>query len=201
MFGRPCTQYVQKLWYFRCSPSVMTGEPVASNRRDGVPDRLVVEGLERLGGQRAGRGRLHAVDEGLGPGDAADGFSREAHSRRLGQAPTRAVVPVPRREPRTQAGGTSSQPSRSARVASSVRDAIPNRSNSRARCVSTVFAPIPSAAADLVVGAPLDDEPHHVELAARQARAGRSPRPDAERQPARRDPPDRVEELRDRARS
>ena len=32
VFGSPCTQYVQKLWYFRCSPSVMTGEPVASNR-------------------------------------------------------------------------------------------------------------------------------------------------------------------------
>jgi SRSO17 transposase len=26
------TQYVQKLWYFRCSPSVITGELVASNR-------------------------------------------------------------------------------------------------------------------------------------------------------------------------
>jgi hypothetical protein len=32
VFGIPWTQYVQKLWYFRCSPSVMTGEPVASNR-------------------------------------------------------------------------------------------------------------------------------------------------------------------------
>ena len=32
VFGSPCTQYVQKLWYFRCSPSVITGEPVASNR-------------------------------------------------------------------------------------------------------------------------------------------------------------------------
>src|SRR5580698_1425722 len=32
VFGSPWTQYVQKLWYFRCSPSVMTGEPVASNR-------------------------------------------------------------------------------------------------------------------------------------------------------------------------
>ena len=32
VFGRPCTEYVQKLWYFRCSPSVITGEPVASNR-------------------------------------------------------------------------------------------------------------------------------------------------------------------------
>ena len=32
VFGIPWTQYVQKLWYFLCSPSVMTGEPVASNR-------------------------------------------------------------------------------------------------------------------------------------------------------------------------
>ena len=32
VFGRPWTLYVQKLWYFRCSPSVITGEPVASNR-------------------------------------------------------------------------------------------------------------------------------------------------------------------------
>ncbi len=39
-------------------------------------------------------------------------------------------------------GGTSSQPSRTARIASSVRDATPRRSNSRARWVSTVFAPI-----------------------------------------------------------
>src|SRR5687767_2666905 len=31
MLGKPCTQYVQKLWYFRCSPSEITGEPVASN--------------------------------------------------------------------------------------------------------------------------------------------------------------------------
>jgi hypothetical protein len=31
-FGSPCTEYVQKLSNFRCSPSVMTGEPVASNR-------------------------------------------------------------------------------------------------------------------------------------------------------------------------
>jgi hypothetical protein len=32
VFGDPCTLYVQKLWYFLCSPSVITGEPVASNR-------------------------------------------------------------------------------------------------------------------------------------------------------------------------
>ena len=32
VFGSPWTQYVQKLWYFRCSPSVITGEPVASKR-------------------------------------------------------------------------------------------------------------------------------------------------------------------------
>ena len=30
--GSPCTGYVQKLWYFHCSPSVTTGDPVASNR-------------------------------------------------------------------------------------------------------------------------------------------------------------------------
>ena len=28
VFVSPCTEYVQKLWYFRCSPSVTTGEPV-----------------------------------------------------------------------------------------------------------------------------------------------------------------------------
>jgi hypothetical protein len=32
VFASPCTEYVQKLWYFRCSPSVTTGEPVASKR-------------------------------------------------------------------------------------------------------------------------------------------------------------------------
>jgi hypothetical protein len=32
VLGSPCTAYVQKLWYLRCSPSVMTGEPVASKR-------------------------------------------------------------------------------------------------------------------------------------------------------------------------
>ncbi len=31
VLGSPCTLYVQKLWYFLCSPSVITGEPVASN--------------------------------------------------------------------------------------------------------------------------------------------------------------------------
>src|SRR4051812_12812469 len=31
VFGKPCTQYVQKLWYLRCSPSVITGDLVASN--------------------------------------------------------------------------------------------------------------------------------------------------------------------------
>ena len=32
VLGSPCTEYVQKFSYFLCSPSVMTGEPVASNR-------------------------------------------------------------------------------------------------------------------------------------------------------------------------
>src|SRR5258706_29890 len=32
VFASPCTQYVAKLKYFLCSPSVTTGEPAASNR-------------------------------------------------------------------------------------------------------------------------------------------------------------------------
>jgi hypothetical protein len=32
VLASPCTLYVQKLWYLRCSPSVITGEPVASKR-------------------------------------------------------------------------------------------------------------------------------------------------------------------------
>src|SRR5688500_9236145 len=32
VFSRPWTEYVQKLSYLRCSPSVITGDPVASKR-------------------------------------------------------------------------------------------------------------------------------------------------------------------------
>ena len=98
-------------------------------------------------------------------------------------------------------GGTSSQPSRSARVASSVRDAMSNRSNSRRRCDSTVFAPIPSRAAISSFERPSTTSAHDVELALAQPHGRAGARPDAERQPAGRGPPDRVDELGDRARS
>jgi hypothetical protein len=70
-----------------------------------------------------------------------------------GRMSTVAITPLRRRdgakrcsqEERSwnQPDGTSSQPSRRARVASSVRELIPSRSNSRARCASTVRVVMP----------------------------------------------------------
>ena len=89
---RPATGYVAKLG-LRCSPSVTTGEPVASKRRTcrarhrrtgrRAPPRLIV----------AGGRRLHAVDQRLGPGDAADGFSGECHGSMLIDRPEAGRTP------------------------------------------------------------------------------------------------------------
>ena len=97
-------------------------------------------------------------------------------------------------------GGTSSQPSRSARVASSVREATPNRSNSAGEVRLDGLGADPERRADLVVAAAVDDEADDVVLARREADRARA-RPDGEGQPAGGDPPDRVEQLGESARS
>ena len=65
-----------------------------------VGDGVVVQGVELLGRDRPGGGRLHAVDERLGSGDAADGFGGECHggmlvdrSRAAGSQVRATVVP------------------------------------------------------------------------------------------------------------
>src|SRR6476661_7889847 len=77
VLGMPCTQYVQKLWYLRCSPSVMTGEPVASKRWR-VADRAFIAWF------KAGvvaTARRDGVDEARGPWNAADGLGGYRHGR------------------------------------------------------------------------------------------------------------------------
>ena len=74
VLGSPWTEYVQKLWYLRCSPSVMTGEPVASNARS------CRESPRRTTGQAGDRGRLGQSPEATRVvGDAPDGFGWNAH--------------------------------------------------------------------------------------------------------------------------
>ena len=62
-------------------------------------------------------------------------------------------------------GGTSSQPSRTARVASSVRDDTPNRSKTRDEVGLDGLRADPERGADLVVAAAVGDEADDVVLA------------------------------------
>ena len=99
---------------------------------------------------------------------------------------------------RQPAGGTSSQPSRSARVASSVRDATSRRSNRRRRCDSTVFAPIPSLAAISSFERPSTTSVTTSSSRSLSLTVSPPARPPGERHPAGRGPPDRVDQLGDR---
>ena len=69
-------EYVQKLWYFRCSPSVMTGEPVASKRS------IVSRTAASYGGSSVGTQNFARGDDAISSGgsrNAADGLCRDGY--------------------------------------------------------------------------------------------------------------------------
>ncbi len=70
-FVAPWIGYVAKLG-LRCSPSVMTGEPVSSKRRMRVAHGAVEERLESVGRDPAVAERGHAFDQFLGSWNASD---------------------------------------------------------------------------------------------------------------------------------
>ena len=50
VFGNPCTQYVQKLWYLRCSPSRDDGRSGRLELLDGVANGVLVQRIQgRIG--------------------------------------------------------------------------------------------------------------------------------------------------------
>ena len=117
VFGSPSTEYVQKLWYFRCSPSVITGDPSPRSARTVSRMAISYRG-SRLGSSwsfpamasisSSGRGMLPIGSVGMviffdsTPTALLDrglvvpaSLSRAGHrcSRRCGNAPPRHVVP------------------------------------------------------------------------------------------------------------
>ena len=80
--SRPATGYVAKLG-LRCSPSVTTGEPVASNSAIGGAHRLIEECSELGLGDTALGGFLHDRQELGRPRDAPDRLGRDSHTATL----------------------------------------------------------------------------------------------------------------------
>ena len=154
------------MWIQRSpAASMISGAATSAGRTESAD-----AGGPRHRGRGSGRGRAM-----LGTATAIDPLPRPG---------TRTEGPWRARQPR---GGTSSQPSRTARVASSVRDAMPPARRAEPGASRRSWQPIPSAAPISSLLRPSATRRTTSCSRARQA-DGAVPGPDRERQPARRRP-------------